>query len=306
MSAGPTRLVQLDHPGFGRRVALVDGDDLHLLGTYRSIYSFAIAAIETGWKLRDLLSTDLTGIALDYAAVHALDTEWRFLPSFDHPSEPARCMVSGCGRTYDAPTRSGEPDPGPSWFYKGTAATLRGHGEPLVIPSFAAAGGEEAELVVAYVVDSEGIPRRVGVTAGNEFADPALPARDPAAGPQAKLRTCSVGPELVLDAAIADVRGTVSIERSGASLWSREIRMGEDYMRYSLADIERNHFRYDAHRRPGDAHLHYLGAAAASYLDGVRLEDGDQVSVEFEGLGRPLRNPIVREHAQAHVAVASL
>src|SRR5258708_22445494 len=40
-----TRLVQLDHPGFGRRVALADGEDLHLLGTYRSAYAFAMAAL---------------------------------------------------------------------------------------------------------------------------------------------------------------------------------------------------------------------------------------------------------------------
>src|SRR5436309_964510 len=102
-----TRLVQLDHPGFGRRVAVADGDDLHLLGTYHSTYAFAVAASETGVKLRDLLSTDLTGIALDYAAVHALESEWTFLPAFDHPEESARCLVSGCGRTYGA-----SPGPG--------------------------------------------------------------------------------------------------------------------------------------------------------------------------------------------------
>src|SRR5579862_5367575 len=98
--SGPTRLVQLDHPGFGRRVALVDGNDLHLLGTYRSAYAFAQVALETGHKMRDLLSSDLSGIALDYPQVWALETEWRFLPSFDHPTEPGRCIVSGAAMTH--------------------------------------------------------------------------------------------------------------------------------------------------------------------------------------------------------------
>jgi len=54
-----TRLVQIIHPEFGRRVALVSGDELHLLSTFRSVYAFAVAAIETGQNLRALLSTDL-------------------------------------------------------------------------------------------------------------------------------------------------------------------------------------------------------------------------------------------------------
>src|SRR6266700_3191920 len=98
MSAGiSTRLVQLTHPEEGRRAALVYGNNLHLLATYRSVYSFAMAALDTGWKLRDVLSTDLSGIELDYDEVYQLATPWRFLPSFDHPSEPGACLVSQAG-----------------------------------------------------------------------------------------------------------------------------------------------------------------------------------------------------------------
>src|SRR5258708_27213928 len=94
---GSTRLVQLSHPDEGRRAALVYGNELHLLATYRSVYSFALAAIVTRWKLRELLSTDLSGIVLDYAEVYSLTTPWRFLASFVHPVEPGRCLVSAAG-----------------------------------------------------------------------------------------------------------------------------------------------------------------------------------------------------------------
>ena len=63
-------------------------------------------------------------------------------------------------------------------------------------------------------------------------------------------------------------------------------------MSHSLANLEHHHFKYDAHRRPGDAHVHFFGADAFSFGAGVRLEDGDTMVVAFEGFGRPLRNPI--------------
>src|SRR5947208_7896971 len=34
---------------------------------------------------------------LDYAAIYRGASEWRILPAIDHPSEPARCVVSGTG-----------------------------------------------------------------------------------------------------------------------------------------------------------------------------------------------------------------
>src|SRR5580698_10496013 len=149
MSPGhPTRLVQLSHPDEGRRAALVYDNELHLLATYRSVYSLAVAAIETGWKLRELLSTDLSGIVLDYTEIYSLATPWRFLPSFDHPIEPGRCLVSAAGA---------------DWTYKGSGASLYGHGEQL---SVSPSGAPQAlgELAAVYVIGPDGAPRRVGVT----------------------------------------------------------------------------------------------------------------------------------------------
>jgi hypothetical protein len=38
--------------------------------------------------------------------------------------------------------------------------------------------------------------------------------------------------------------------------------------------------------------VHFLGADEFSFKDRVVLQDGDIMSVEFEGFGRPLRNGI--------------
>src|SRR5262245_13535095 len=115
------RLVQLVHPDEGRRVALVDGDKLRFLASYRSAYSFAKAAIDLGWKLRDLLSTDLSGVVLDYKEVHHLATPWRFIASFDHADEPSRCLVSSAGASAN------------EWSYLGLGTSLSGHGDAVVV-----------------------------------------------------------------------------------------------------------------------------------------------------------------------------
>lgn len=171
MSSGiSTRLVQLVHPGEGRRAALVHQNTLHLLATYRSLYAFAQAAVETGWKLRDLLSTDLSGIVLDYDEVYRFETLWRFCPCFDHPQEPGRCVVSAAG---------------PPWRYIASCASLRGHGDPLP-----AAGSPDVAAV--YLIAPDGSPRRIGVAQGHRG------------------RVSALGPELVLDPELPRLRGVAA------------------------------------------------------------------------------------------------
>jgi hypothetical protein len=63
-------------------------------------------------------------------------------------------------------------------------------------------------------------------------------------------------------------------------------------MCHSLANLEHHHFKHTEHRRPGDVHIHFFGADAFSFKDRLRLEDGDVMTISFEGFGRPLRNPI--------------
>jgi hypothetical protein len=180
----------------------------------------------------------------------------------------------------------------PEWFYKGTGVTLRAHGEPLDVPAFAEDGGEEAEVAGVYLIDSSGTPRRIGMAIGNEFSDHVFEKKNYLNLAGSKLRTCALGPELVIDAPFQSVSGRVSVERGGSAVWSKTIATGEDEMCHSLRNIEHHHFKFDAHRRPGDVHVHYFGACALSFGDGVRLANGDVMEVSFEGFGRSLRNTV--------------
>jgi hypothetical protein len=329
------RLAQIANPSFGRRVALVEDSTLHLLGTHRSVYAFARVAIDTGCPLQELILSDVSDVSLDYDEVYSLKTDWSFLPSFDHPDEPARCLVSGTGlthlasaanrdamhaaatitdsmRMYNLGVEQGRPAPGetgaaPEWFYKGNGTILRGHGAPLVIPSYAGDGGEEPELAAVYVIDLKGTPRRLGMTPANEFSDHQIEKQNYLYLAHSKLRTCAIGPELILDPDFSLVAGTVTIMRSGAILWTKEISTGDQRMCHSLSNIEYHHFKYESHRRPGDAHVHFLGAGAFSFGEGIALEDGDEMIISWTGYGRPLRNPIEKEKSEPQtVQVAAL
>jgi len=316
-----TRLVQL-HDGASRAVALVDEPRLRLLDGVASIFDLAQEASGTAVPLTTLAQRKAAGRVLDYDRVYEGRSPWALLPAIDHPGEPARCLVTGTGlthlgsaadrqRMHEAPTaeptdsmtmfrlgvEGGKPGPGapgvaPEWFYKGTGTILRAHAEPLDVPSFAEDGGEEAEIDGVYLVDASGVPRRVGMAIGNEFSDHVFEKRNYLNLAGSKLRTCALGPELAVDAVFQSVAGRVAIARGGVELWSKAILTGDDEMSHSLRNIEHHHFKFDAHRRPGDIHVHYFGACALSYGDGVRLADGDVMEVSFEGFGRPLRNPV--------------
>ena len=90
----------------------------------------------------------------------------------------------------------------------------------------------------------------------------------------------------------------VSIERNGEVIWHKMIRSGEKAMCHSLANIEHHHFKHPSHRRSGDVHVHFFGADAFSFGEGITLENGDQVQIRFDGLGRPLRNPVMVDRSQ--------
>ena len=312
------RLIQLAGPR-GRRAGIVEDARIALLKNYESVWALAQAALAAGATLGRAAET--SGVTLDYDAVYAGASEWRILPAIDHPEEPARCLVSGTGlshyrsatnrqamhatseeitdsmRMYQWGVEGGRPAAGqigaaPEWFYKGTGAMLRGHGEPLDVPVYADDGGEEPEIAGIYAIDAAGRPRRVGMATGNEFSDHVLEKKNYLYLASSKMRTCALGPELVVDANFGLVTGEVAIERAGAVVWSKQVRTGESTMCHSRANLEHHHFKYEAHRRPGDVHVHFFGADAFSFGEGIRLEDGDVMQVRFDGFGRALRNPL--------------
>ena len=330
-----TRLVQLKHVNHGRRVAVVDGDQLRLLREPDSIYHLAQMALSAGKTLEDFLSARLGLELLDYDAVHAGKSGWRLLPAYDHPEEPARCLVTGTGLTHKASAENrqamhaaakpavitdsmrmyewgregGHPGSGkigvaPEWFYKGCGTILRAHGEALEVPGFADDGGEEAEVAGAYIIDASGAPRRVGLMLSNEFSDHKMEQKNYLYLAPSKLRTCAIGPELIVNGEFNDAHGAVRILRNGKPIWSRPFATGETNMSHAVANLEHHHFKYAAHRRPGDAHIHFFGADVFSFGEGIQLVDGDVMEIELAGFGRALRNPIKIERASQSLVQA--
>jgi hypothetical protein len=321
-----TRIVQIKS-GIARHVAVVEEPGLRVLTQFNSIYALAQAAVEARKKLSDLVREHATGEILEYDPIYAGQSDWRLLTPIDHPEEPSRCLVSGTGLTHlgSAKDRNamheakeaeltdsmkmfrwgvegGRPAPGkigtaPEWFYKGSGTILHAHGEPLVVPTYAEDGGEEAEVAGVYLVGADRRPRRIGLAIGNEFSDHRFEKKNYLNLAGSKIRTCALGPELVVDPEFKSVPGKVSIERAGKTIWSKEICTGEAEMCHSLQNIEHHHFKFETHRRPGDLHVHYFGACSLSFGAGVQLADGDLMEVHFNGFGRPLRNPLRADKA---------
>jgi hypothetical protein len=204
--------------------------------------------------------------------------------------------------------KNGEIGVPPEWFYKGNGFMLRAPFAPLSIPAYAEDGGEEAEVAGIYVIDKNGTPCRIGMTAGNEFSDHQFEKRNYLNLAGSKLRTCSLGPELVVGAEFGDVTGEVLIKRGADTIWSKKIATGEKNMCHSLANLEHHHFKFQVHRQPGDVHVHFFGAHSLSFGDGIVLRDGDWMEVRYEGFGRALRNLVSLETKSANrvVAVRSL
>ncbi|MBV9624808.1 MAG: GguC protein [Acidobacteria bacterium] len=320
------RLIQLEKLGV-RHVALVSGSRLQILPGVESIYALVTRALEAGVKLSQAVEQHPTEDLLDYDPIYEGSSDWRILPAIDHPAEPARCLVSGTGLTHLGSARDrqemhrhpsleedfedltdsmkmfrlglhgGRPAAGaigtpPEWFYKGSGTILRAHGQDLEIPAYAEDGGEEAEVAGIYLIGPGGRPRRIGMAVGNEFSDHCFEQSNYLNLASSKLRTCSIGPELVVDPEFKSVPGEVTITRNGRVLWSKQLRTGEAEMCHNLQNIEHHHFKFEAHRRPGDVHVHFYGADCLSFGEGIRLADGDLVEIRFKGFGRALRNAV--------------
>lgn len=315
-----TRLVQIKR-GIIRRVALVEEPNLRLLDGCSSVFELAQVALATNVGLLAAVRQRYTGERLNYDDVYGGKSDWKLLPAIDHP-EPARCLVSGTGLTHLGSARNrqsmhavneaeltdsmkmfewgvkgGRPGPDnigvpPEWFYKGTGAMLRAHGQPLEVPNYAEDGGEEAEIAGIYLIAADGAPCRIGMAGGDEFSDHSFEKKNYLNLAASKLRTCAVGPELVIDPDFRSVAVDVNVKRDGALLWDATFRTGEEEMCHSLQNLEHHHFKFESHRCPGDIHVHFFGTERLSFSSGIRLQDGDMMQVAFEGFGRPLCNPV--------------
>ncbi|MEO6186754.1 MAG: AraD1 family protein [Steroidobacteraceae bacterium] len=316
------RLIQLEQSRH-LRVGVVDaaGERVRLLDGVASTLELAMRAIAANTSLERQAAATPGAEELDYSTVLH---EQRVRAPLHHP-DPAHCLVSGTGLTHlgsaaarDAMHQTiklqtqegaltdsmrmfqwgvegGSPARGqrgaqPEWFYKGNGSILAHPGAALESPAFALDGGEEPELVGLYLIGADGMPHRLGYALGNEFSDHVTERSNYLYLAHSKLRVCAVGPELRTGVLPRDLRGSSRILRDGAVLWEKPFLTGEANMCHSLENLEYHHFKYAAHRQPGDVHLHFFGTATLSFADGIRAQAGDVFEIDLPALGAPLRN----------------
>jgi len=178
----------------------------------------------------------------------------------------------------------------PEWFYKGNGAILKAHGDSLHIPSYGNDGGEEPEIAGIYINDKKGNPWRIGFATANEFSDHVMERKNYLYLAPSKIRNCALGPELVITDDFTNIEGKVSIIRNDRTFWEQKINTGEMNMSHSLENLEYHHFKYESHRIPELAHIHFFGADAFSFGDKITLQDDDIMVVTWNGMGRPLKN----------------
>jgi hypothetical protein len=331
------RLVQYMMVDGSRRVGRVsdDGNHLHPLENTGSVLELAEAAIAESASIASLVERRTGTASVDY---DALLRDGRVLAPVDHP-EPARFLVTGTGLTHtgSAAARNqmhllthgedaeesdslkifkmglegGKPGVGkigiqPEWFFKGVGTCVVPPGADLPMPAFARAGAEEAEIVGLYLNGPDGRPYRIGYALGNEYSDHVTEGENYLYLAHSKLRSCSIGPELLVGDLPEEVRGHSRILRDGAVVWEQEFLSGETHMSHSIANLEHFHFRYPMHRRAGDLHAYFFGAAVMSYASGVKTASGDEYEIQAQTFGKPLRNRMVSVPDEGLVTVTPL
>ncbi|BAB53346.1 AraD1 family protein [Mesorhizobium japonicum] len=331
------RLVQYRMPDGSRRVGRVSDDDNHLhpLDKTGSVLELAEAAIAEDMSIASLVEKRTAAATIDY---DALLRNGRVLAPVDHP-EPARFLVTGTGLTHtgSAAARNqmhvlthgdgaeesdslkifrmglegGKPGAGkigiqPEWFFKGVGTCVVPPGAPLPMPAFAKAGAEEAEIVGLYLNGPDGHPYRIGYALGNEYSDHVTEGENYLYLAHSKLRSCSIGPELLIGDLPEEVRGHSRILRDGTVIWEQEFLSGEAHMSHSIANLEHFHFRYPMHRRAGDLHAYFFGAAVMSYASGIKTASGDEYEIQAQAFGKPLRNRMVSVPDEGLVTVTPL
>jgi hypothetical protein len=312
----------LDEKG-ERAVAAVEGATARTIINAKSVYDIALAALNTGKTLAEVIATTELGKPQDRDTIA---TEGRLLSPIDHP-DPAHLYVTGTGLTHlgSASTRDamhkgakseenltdsmkmfrmglegGKPKAGeigvqPEWFYKGNGYSVVAPGKAIPSPAFAKDAGEEPEIAGIYVIDQHGNPRRLGFALANEFSDHVTERVNYLFLAHSKLRACSIGPELRVGDLPRHIEGVSRILRDGKTLWEKPFLSGEDNMSHTIANLEYHHFKYDLFRNPGDVHVHMFGTATLSFADGIKTEAGDVFEISESQFGLPLLNPIAIE-----------
>ena len=317
------------------RVGVVEGDtvfDLTDLNPFwDNIYSIFIEARKVNKTLEEFIDSSkfrqYCG-TMNYCELlknRPGDKGGWILPPINHP-DPSHCMVTGTGLTHlgsmsqrdkmhkveEAKQKTdsqkifemgligGKPEYGkrgiaPEWFYKGTGSILRGHNDFLDIPSFSEDGGEEPEIVGCYVIGEDGVPYRLGFAIANEWSDHITERVNYLWLAPSKLRTCSIGPELITDQNFKDIRGYCRIYRENQMIYdSGELLTGEDNMSHSLANLEDHHFKYPQFRIHDNVHVHFFGTMKLSFGNRSAFQENDRIEIHFDSMGSDLVNYVRR------------
>lgn len=325
-------LIQFKLPDKGRRVGLVEEDTVHDLTALRREWTHLYHVFREAQGVKRTVEKQIGGL-LEQNRAPTLPYErlWKNRPGddggwllspLDHP-DPAHCIIGGTGLTHTGSMtqrdamhedqdaqgtdsekmfamglKGGQPAPGergiaPECFYKGSGVIMRPHNGLLDIPSFAEDGGEEPEIVGCYIIGEDGTPYRLGFAMGNEWSDHAMEQVNYLWLAPSKLRTCSIGPELITDHPFKDIHGACRIYRQGETIYdSGELLTGENHMSHSLANLEDHHFKHPQFRVPGDVHLYFFGTSKFSFESRGPFADGDRIEIEFSGMGAPLINHV--------------
>lgn len=308
--------------------------DLTKIGGWHTTLELAAHALTINSTLLDVVSRaasscDVRPILYSQLWEASPDQDSHLLLPVDHP-DPHHVFVTGTGLTHTGSMQSrdqmhggsqqeeksepetdssrmfqmgiegGKPLAGnrgvsPEWFYKGNGTILRGHRAPLDLPGFALDGGEEPELVGCYLVDPSGVPRRLGFAIGNEWSDHETEKINYLYLAPSKLRTCAIGPELLVDCDFQDIDIQCLVRRDSEILYdSGPLKSGEQFMCHSLENCEDHHFKYPLHRHPGDLHFHFFGTSKLSFSQREWVfQAGDEIEVSASGFAGPLVNPVV-------------
>ena len=319
------RLVQFTDDKDARAAAVVgeDGNTLHVLDGVKGTYELALAAARSGKSLESEARSKIGKLTLAYDDIAKRD---RLLPPLTHP-DPCHCLITGTGLSHlgSASARDamhtkiqkqeseltdsmkmfkwgvegGKPANGkigtaPEWFYKGDGRCVVVPGGALELPPYALDGGDEVEVVGLYVIGDRGEALRVGFALGNEYSDHVMERQNYLYLAHSKLRQCAYGPELLVGPLPNSVSGHARLLREGKTVWESDWLSGDDNMAHSIANLEYHHFKYADFHRPGDAHVHFFGAATGSFTQGVKTELGDSFEISAEAFGKPLRNTLAR------------
>lgn len=326
---------QIIQPDGQTAVVLREGSEAAIVKGAIGTYDLAQQAIAMGSSLASVIAAHGLGAAVDLENLARIG---RMILPVTHP-DPSHMHLTGTGLTHlgsasardamhaklagaDVLTDSmkmfqmglagGKPAADqvgvqPEWFYKGNGHAAVAPGQPLISPGFALDGGEEPEIAGIYIIGPTGQPFRIGWTLANEFSDHVTERINYLFLAHSKLRQASFGPEILVGALPADIRGTSRIRRAGTIIWEKPFLSGEANMSHSYANLEHHHFKYDVFRTPGDVHVHMFGTATLSFADGVLPCAGDIFEIEAAPFGLPLKNPLsIAPAAFAAVAVTPL